>query len=407
MKKNYPLVLLAAIVFFAINVQGQVKVKSKPKTPKLINFCSTIQPVPKDLPFDTTNERAMAENYFLWDNGKTITVKFIGEGGSPKLREKIKVAAKEWEKYANISFNFVESGEANIRVLVTDKGGCNSVVGTVALFRDSNEKTMNLDSNFFYNRGFFFDVLLTSTVQHEFGHAIGLLHEHSYKGKIQWNKEVVYKEAYERDKEWDKAMVDFQIFMQHESLYTNGFAYDPLSIMHYGYPASWTLNNIEIKSNFKISELDKATVGLLYPKNSQRANEFPRFVVSNYTPSKIIKSSERNGLLIYPSFNLTTAGRDGKLYLAAYLYDADGKAVPTPENPTKSVVKYIGLNVPPGIKMDFNKLGKKNYEIFLPYTDIPSSLKDYIIAVRVILIDDVNNQVKYLGQDIVPSSQIK
>ena len=57
--------------------------------------------------------------------------------------------------------------------------------------------------------------------------------------------------------------------------------------------------------------------------------------------------------------------------------------------------------------MDFNKLGKKNYEIFLPYTDIPSSLKDYIIAVRVILIDDVNNQVKYLGQDIVPSSQIK
>ena len=44
MKKNYSLVLLAFMAFFAINVQGQVKVKSKPKTLKLINFCSTIQP---------------------------------------------------------------------------------------------------------------------------------------------------------------------------------------------------------------------------------------------------------------------------------------------------------------------------------------------------------------------------
>ena len=405
MKKNYSLVLLAFMAFFAINVQGQVKVKSKPKTLKLINFCSTIQPESKYLPFDTTNERAMAENYFLWDNGKTITVKFIGEGGSPKLREKIKVAAKEWEKYANINFNFVESGEANIRVLVTDKDGCYSVVGTYALYRDSNEKTMNLDSNFFYSWGSFFDVKLTATVQHEFGHAIGLLHEHSYKGKILWNKDVVYKDAEKMG--WSKKDVDQQIFEQHESLYTNGFAYDPLSIMHYGYPTSWTLNNVEIKSNVKISEIDKQSVALLYPKNAQRVNEFPRFIVSNYTPSKIIKSSERNGLLIYPSFSLSTSGRDGKLYLTAYLFDADGNAVPTPEDPTKIIVKYIGLNVPSGIKMDFNKLGKKNYEIFLPYSDIPSSLKNYIIDVRVILIDVVNNERKFLGHDVVPSSQIK
>ncbi|MCU0321466.1 MAG: M12 family metallopeptidase [Chitinophagaceae bacterium] len=406
MKRKYPYLLLAVIGLLSIqSINAQVKVKNKLKTPKLINFCSTIQPVSKDFPFDTTNARAMAENYFLWDNGKTITVKFIGEGGSPRLREKIKVAAKEWEKYANISFNFVESGDANIRILVTDRGGCNSVVGTVALFKDSNEKTMNLDSNFFYNRGLFFDVLLTSTVQHEFGHAIGLLHEHSYKGKILWNKEVVYKDAEKIG--WTKKDVDFQIFEQYESFYTNGFAYDPLSIMHYGFNSNWTLNNVEIKSNFKISEIDKQSVALLYPKNAQRINEFPRFVVSNYTQSKIIKSSERKGLLIYPSFNLTTAGRNGKLYLVAYLYDADGKAVPTQEDPTKNVIKYIGLNFPPGIKMDINKLGKKDYEIFLPYADIPSSLKDYIIAVRVILIDDVNNQVKHLAQDVVPSSQIK
>ncbi len=404
MKKS-KLFILTLSTIVAFNIHAQVKVKTKPQTPKLFNFCSTTQPALKNLPFDTTNARAMAENYFLWDNGKVITVKFLGDGGSKRLREKIMAAAKEWEKYANINFNFVESGDANIRILVTDKGGCNSAVGTTALYRDNNEKTMNLDSNFFYRRGLLFDVLLSSTVQHEFGHAIGLLHEHSYKGKILWNKEVVYKDAEKIG--WSKSDVDFQIFEQYESLYTNGFAYDPLSIMHYGFDSTWTLNKVQIKSNFFISEVDKKTVGLLYPKNATRLNEFPRFVISNRTPTKIIKSNERNGLLIYPSFSLSTSGRNGKLYLVAYLYDAEGKSVPSVEDPTSGTYKYVSLNVPPGVKIDFNKLGKKDYEIFFPYKSIPSTLKDYIIAVRIILIDEVNNEMKNLAQDIVPSSQIK
>jgi hypothetical protein len=406
--KKYCLSVSAVFTLLAFQiVHAQVKVKPKTPSFKATNFCSTIQPQKKDLPLDTSNSRAMADNYFLWDNGKVLTVKFMGDGGSLKLREKIKVAAKEWEKYANLTFNFVESGEANIRVLLTNKGGCNSVVGTNALFRESDEKTMNIDTNFFYQNHICYDAYLIQTIQHEFGHAIGLLHEHSYKGKIQWNKPVVYKEAYERDKTWDKAMVDFQIFMQYENLYTNGFTYDPLSIMHYGYPASWTLNNIEIKSNFKLSEMDKATVGLLYPKLEPRKNEFPRFVITNYTSSKVIKSNERQGLLIYPSFNLATSGRSGKLFLVAYLYNTDSTPVVKVNDPTKIVCKYIGLNVPSGLKVDFNKSGKLNYEIYLPFSEFPTTLKDYILLVRVLLIDDMNNETKYLAQDIVPSSQIK
>lgn len=106
MKKNKYILLIAIVCLTTMQLQAQNKAKSK--TPAFKNpnrFCSTIQPERKSMPLDTTISRAMADNYYLWDNGKTLTVKFIGQGGSTKLREKIKVAAKEWEKYANLTFD--------------------------------------------------------------------------------------------------------------------------------------------------------------------------------------------------------------------------------------------------------------------------------------------------------------
>lgn len=400
MKKNY-LVLLVSLALFAIQVQGQVKLKAKPNLHKF--FCNSIMPTKPGLSKDTTDSRAMADNYFLWDNGKALTVKFIS-GGSPVLREKIKKAAKEWEKYANLSLDFIDNGEANIRVLLTDKGGCNSVVGTVALQINPEEKTMNIDSNFFYSNGVCYDYALISTIQHEFGHAIGLLHEHSYKGKMQWNKAVVYKEGAKVG--WDSAQVNYQIFRENDALYTNGFKYDPLSIMHYGYPASWTTNNVEIKENFKISEGDKESIGYYYPKTAQRANEFPRFVVSNYSPTKVIKNVERKGLLIYPSFNLKTAGRDGKIIITAYIVTTDLKFVKNKVNPDNVVGTSKGGNLKPGLNMNINKL-TNDLELYIPYSDFSEDLSQYKVYLRVILYDELTKEVKNLGGDIVPFSSFK
>ncbi len=406
MNKNKYILLIAIVCLTTFQLQAQNKAKSKTPTFKNPNrFCSTIQPERKSMPLDTTISRAMADNYYLWDNGKTLTVKFIGQGGSTKLREKIKVAAKEWEKYANLTFDFIESGEANIRVLLTDQGGCNSVVGTNALSKESDEKTMNIDTNFFHQNKICYDRYLKQTIQHEFGHAIGLLHEHSYKGKIQWNKEAVYKDAWDKAK-WDKSMVDFQIFMQYESLYTNGFSYDPLSIMHYGYPAKWTANNVEIKSNFTISEMDKATVKLLYPKTEARLNEFPRFIVTNFKPTKVVKNVERKGLLIYPSFNLSTAGRVGTIVLVAYLLDEAGNVVAKKNDPDKAVCGILSGKLQPGIKTSINKV-KQEYEIYIPFTDFPVNLQQYNISFRVYLIDEEKNERKYLAGDFISQNQIK
>ena len=390
---------------FSANAQVKKETKKKPKSPFRVGFCSTLMPAFKGLEKDTGNTRALADNYKLWDNGKVLYGKFLGNGGSQKIREKVKKAAKEWEKYANITFNFIESGDAHIRVLLTNVGGCNSKLGTDALTVDPNEKTMNIDTNFFYNYGQLFDILLSSTIQHEFGHAIGLLHEHYYKNKVPWNKEVVYKEAAQSPNNWSKATVDYQIFSQFDGIYTNGFQYDKLSIMHYGFPARWTLNNIEIKPNYVISEKDKETVGLLYPKNAPRTNEFPRFSVTNLTPTKVINSSQRNGLIICPSFKLTTAGRVAKLILTARLYDSNGNVVLSTDN-QKVVGAAKIFNLPPGKQFDINK-GVQDFEMFIPYSEFDKSMKNYKILFQIKMFDDINNITNYLGADIVNYNQIK
>lgn len=93
---------------------------------------------------DTTKSRALADNYFLWTQGSVIKVKFLS--GSRALRTRMFSYAKEWEKYANLKFQLVESGDADIRIFIGSGNGHNSYIGTVARNIDASEETMNLDS---------------------------------------------------------------------------------------------------------------------------------------------------------------------------------------------------------------------------------------------------------------------
>lgn len=58
--------------------------------------------------------KGIAQKYKLWSNGTTIKVKFLN--GSNDYKQKVKSFAKEWEKYANIKFDFIESGDAHVRI---------------------------------------------------------------------------------------------------------------------------------------------------------------------------------------------------------------------------------------------------------------------------------------------------
>ena len=70
-----------------------------------------------------------------------------------------------------------------------------------------------------------------STTLHEFGHALGLIHEHqSPTAGINWNKEVVYQDM--AGQGWSRAKVDQHIFKKYSTREITNYSAFDLSIDH-------------------------------------------------------------------------------------------------------------------------------------------------------------------------------
>ncbi|HEY9730839.1 MAG TPA: M12 family metallopeptidase [Drouetiella sp.] len=140
-----------------------------------------------------------------WPVGKTITVAFYG--GDPALYQKIATTVPEWSKYGNIKFDFKDPAtgqfrkwspsdtkySADIRIAF-QKDGYWSVIGQESInAAGPGESSMNFDPTNWQQLGSFF----TGTILHEFGHALGFLHEHQhpYAGsmtEIRWQDDPGY-----------------------------------------------------------------------------------------------------------------------------------------------------------------------------------------------------------------------
>ncbi len=201
--------------------------------------------------------RGFAMKNKLWNNGQTLRVKFLN--GSDYVKNKVREYAIQWENHANIHFDFVASGDAEIRITF-NRGGSWSKVGTDALSVAQDRATMNF--------GWFDENTSESsfsrTTIHEFGHALGIKHEHQNPTVgIKWNKEKVYADMAESG--WDKAKVDHNIFRKYSRDHTEYCNHDPASLMNYSIPNSWTTDDFEVPYNTVLSEGDKNFVSLLYP----------------------------------------------------------------------------------------------------------------------------------------------
>ena len=205
----------------------------------------------------TDHSRAFGEKRRFWENGSTLRVKFLG--GSTYLQNKVKEYAGYWEAIANIKFEFVDSGESEIRVAFEDDGSW-SYVGTDNLYISQLQPTMNF--GWFHRNTSEFE--FRRTIIHEFGHALGLQHEHQHPlVDIPWNKPAVY--AHYARQDWSRQDVDNNIFREYSDLRTNYTAYDRLSIMHYPVPNSLTIGNYQVGWNTRLSEMDKEFMALIYP----------------------------------------------------------------------------------------------------------------------------------------------
>ena len=207
--------------------------------------------------------RAAVERMKLWENGRRLRVEFTD--GIPEVQTKVAAIAKEWEELANLKLDFVTGGASEIRVSFAEEGFSWSTVGTDALTVPSTEATMNygwLEPNTSpreYER----------VVRHEFGHALGMIHEHQNpdaQGQIPWDKPKVY--AYYAEQGWTHADVDSNLFDVYDEDSTNHSAFDRDSIMEYAIPDSLTIGSYSIGWNTTFSPTDVEFMRRQYPKRS-------------------------------------------------------------------------------------------------------------------------------------------
>lgn len=212
--------------------------------------------------------RAAFEILRLWENGRTLRCKFID--GQAEVQAKVEAIAREWEAHANLTLRFVTSGASDIRISFAETGFSWSTMGTDALTARADEATMMygwLEPNTpirEYER----------VVRHEFGHAIGLIHEHqnpAAQGQIPWDKPKVY--AHYARQGWSRQDTDSNIFDVYAADSTNHTSFDPDSIMQYAVPDELTVGSFAIGWNTALSPVDVGWTRKQYPKGVPAVTE--------------------------------------------------------------------------------------------------------------------------------------
>ena len=129
---------------------------------------------------------AVADLFNTWERGSTLRVGFLDRNAG--FEDRVRTHVKKWSEAGDIKFQFVtNAASAQIRITFLLTDSFSSLVGKEALQAPAGQHTMSLGFRATENREDEFSRL----VLHEFGHAIGLMHEHQNPlGGIQWNFNV-------------------------------------------------------------------------------------------------------------------------------------------------------------------------------------------------------------------------
>jgi hypothetical protein len=161
----------------------------------------------------------------------------------------------------------------DIKVTFEDNKGWWSVPGTVSRGQDPsmNLQFFGVDTPMLKNGQPAPEAPIRSTILHEFGHALGLLHEHQ-SPNANCDAEIDWDAAYKIGAGigWDKGLVDRNFRQLASTTSLNATEVDRKSIMHYSLPV-WIFKAREkspcfVQPNYEISEGDRAFLSRVYPK---------------------------------------------------------------------------------------------------------------------------------------------
>ena len=227
--------------------------------------------------------RALSPRGKQWVNGSTIKIRFLG--GTGAQQEMVRSIAPQWTQFANLKFEFTDDPRAEIRVTFDEDDGAWSYIGTDNLGIPLHAATLNLGWQD------------QAVILHEFGHMIGLGHEHQNPaGGIEWNEEVVIRDLSGPPNRWDLPTIRHNVLERYRVDQIHGTEFDPRSIMLYAFPDEWTRNPGGTRENGELSAQDKEFVrsAQMYPgvaTPEQRAVELP---VLSGTPGQISRGGEED-----------------------------------------------------------------------------------------------------------------
>ena len=208
-------------------------------------------------------DRAALVKGAKWRQGDQISVSFLD--GDPVVQEKVRRVAQQWTMpgLANLTLGFRnDTKNTDIRISFRYRGSWSTIGTTCRQVRDITQPTMNygwLDQNST-------DEEIERVVLHEFGHALGLIHEHQNPGGfIAWDREQVINDLSGYPNYWSLEDIERNMFVPYAKAETNYTALDTNSIMMYPIPAKWTKNGMNVGLNSKLSDTDKQFIREQYP----------------------------------------------------------------------------------------------------------------------------------------------
>jgi len=198
-----------------------------------------------------------------WTPGEVISVSFLQ--GDPPLQDKVRNVALEWTApgMANLTLEFrKDTTHTDIRIAFIQGAGSWSYVGTTCRRIPFPNPTMNYG----WLNSSSSDAEIRRVVLHEFGHALGLVHEHQHpEGCMKWDYNKVIEELSGPPNNWDIEAIVHNVFQAYAADETNFTQPDPKSIMMYSLPASWTLDGFSVPLNSELSPTDKQFIQKQYP----------------------------------------------------------------------------------------------------------------------------------------------
>ena len=226
--------------------------------------------------------KAVFQKDSLWEPGTNIKVEFIN---APDWKKKWveKVVTEQIAPYVNLTFEW-DSAPGDISIDFPQAVIAQSMLGrTSRMERPSMSlgwldppfrsfewqgKTYQIPAGQVRNETDQGPITTGATVAHEFGHALGMIHEHQnpFGEPIQWNEAAVFAYYSGPPNNWDSSAIRYNILDNVPKETHNGSAFDKDSIMIYSFPGYFTHNVPDgIKLPNQLSPTDKVWLSKMYP----------------------------------------------------------------------------------------------------------------------------------------------